>query len=61
MNFRLETYDAIIAVGAIATNHITDVAIPEIFRITKKGKKYSESPKKLRKYSELPKNGNNFF
>ena len=38
----VETYDAVVAVGAFSTTHITDVALPEILRITKKGKKFSE-------------------
>ena len=31
------TYDAVICVGALIKNNITDVAFPEIIRITKKG------------------------
>ena len=37
-HFFVETYDAVVAVGAFSTTHITDVALPEILRITKKGK-----------------------
>lgn len=40
-----ETYNAIIAVGALAPNHITAVAFKEMLRIIKKGKTYPESSK----------------
>ena len=44
----IETFDAVIAVGALSWNHVSDDAFPEILRITKKGKKYSESPKTVK-------------
>ena len=41
-----ETYDAVIAVGVFGTSHVRDDALPEILRITKKGKKILRITKK---------------
>ena len=58
-----ETYNAIIAVGALAPNHITAVAFKEMLRIIKKGKltQNHQNRKILRIKMKITKMGKNIF